>query len=295
MDANATVSSIAVAAMIFTLVVSIGVPIVLMIVWKVKTKASLVPFVIGAGTFIVFALILESIMHQIVLGATGDSITGNVWLYALYGGLAAGVFEETGRLVSMKFLMKKSLSKENGIMYGIGHGGIEAIIIIGLSYISNLAMTFVINSGMVDTIKTGIPEADQAVMQAVDALVTTPAWQFACAGIERVSAITLHICLSYFVYRAVKDSKWIYYILAVAIHAFVDAGTVLLLGTSAGVLLVEVLLIVFDVILVVIVVRIYRAEKVISPEGSPYDIIEGISEETLQNGKENIDADNSEE
>ena len=39
--------------------------------------------------------------------------------------VAAGVFEETGRLLAMKFCMKKDLDKKNAIMYGIGHGGIR--------------------------------------------------------------------------------------------------------------------------------------------------------------------------
>ena len=53
-----------------------------------------------------------------------EALTGNIWFYALYGGIAAGVFEETGRFTAMKFWMKKSLSKESSFMYGVGHGGI---------------------------------------------------------------------------------------------------------------------------------------------------------------------------
>lgn len=49
-------------------------------------------FFIGAATFIVFALILEQILHIVVIKATGTALTGNIWLYALYGGLAAGIF-----------------------------------------------------------------------------------------------------------------------------------------------------------------------------------------------------------
>ena len=34
------------------------------------------------------------------------------------------VFEETGRLIAMKFWMKKWLDFPNALMYGIGHGGV---------------------------------------------------------------------------------------------------------------------------------------------------------------------------
>ena len=53
----------------------------------------------GVGTFFLFALVLEAMFHQLVLGSPlGAAIRGNIWLYALYAGLAAGIFEETGRL-----------------------------------------------------------------------------------------------------------------------------------------------------------------------------------------------------
>ena len=77
--------------------------------WAVKKhQAKLSTILIGAGTFVVFALVLESIVHQIVLkGPSGAVIQGKTLYYALYGGLMAGLFEETGRFLAMKFLLKK--------------------------------------------------------------------------------------------------------------------------------------------------------------------------------------------
>ena len=49
----------------------------------------------------------------------------------LYGGLMAGVFEETGRYVSFKWFLKKETRIQDGLSYGIGHGGIEAMLIVG--------------------------------------------------------------------------------------------------------------------------------------------------------------------
>ena len=88
-----------------------------------KHHARFSTILIGAGTFIVFALILESIMHQMVLkGPGGAGILGNTLLYAIYGGLAAGIFEETGRFISMKYLMRDEPSGPiPGVAYGIGH------------------------------------------------------------------------------------------------------------------------------------------------------------------------------
>ena len=93
-------------------VLGIAIPVCLSIYLVRKHRARLSTILIGAGTFILFALVLESIMHQLVLkGPLGASILDNTLLYAIYGGLAAGVFEETGRFLSMKFLMKKEPEK----------------------------------------------------------------------------------------------------------------------------------------------------------------------------------------
>ena len=116
-----TVSGASLGGMIFSLILSIVLPIVLFILVKIKLKANLTSFVIGCATFIIFALMLEPILHSVVLTATGTLLTDNIILYGLYGGLAAALFEETGRLVAMKFFMKDSLNKPNALMYGIGH------------------------------------------------------------------------------------------------------------------------------------------------------------------------------
>ena len=107
--------------------------------WLVrKHHARLITILIGAGVFFVFALLLEPVLHQVVLkGPHGDAIMGNTWYYALYGGLAAGLFEETGRFLGMKFLLKKEPDGPlPAVAYGVGHGGMEILMIFGITMIS---------------------------------------------------------------------------------------------------------------------------------------------------------------
>lgn len=234
----------AIAGIIFSLVISIGLPITLMVLVKKKLHAGMSALGIGALTFFVFALTLEQILHSIMLNAAGDVLNGNIWLYALYAGLAAALFEETGRFVAMKFWMKKTLSKENALMYGVGHGGIEAVLIVGMTYISNLITVFMINSGQIAEQFAAIEEGPgkELALQSISVLWTTPGYQFFFAGVERVSAIVLQICLSYLVYRAVKSGEKKFFFAALGIHFLVDAGTVLLSNTVPLVVLEIVLL-----------------------------------------------------
>jgi Predicted membrane protein len=93
---------------VINLILGFAIPICL--AWWIvkKHNARLSTVLIGAATFIVFALVLESIVHQIVLkGPHGAAIQNNTLYFAIYGGLMAGLFEETGRFLSMKYLPEK--------------------------------------------------------------------------------------------------------------------------------------------------------------------------------------------
>ena len=211
----------------------IAVPVCLAVYLVRKHRAKLSSLLIGAGTFILFALVLESILHQLVLkGPHGSDILGNTLLYALYGGLAAGVFEETGRFLSMKFLMKKAPSKPlPGIAYGVGHGGAEMLIIFGITMINNLVISALINSGQADAIFAKVPEEAAGQLQAqLDQLQTLGAGTLLIGLWERFSALILHLGLSMLVWVAVrKGGKWLWLFPgAIVLHAIVDAGTVLL-------------------------------------------------------------------
>ena len=201
---------------------------------------------IGAGTFIVFAILLEPILHQIVLkGPHGATIMGNVWYYALYGGLAAGLFEETGRFLSMKFLMKKEPSRAlPGVAYGAGHGGVEMLILFGISMISNLVVAAMINAGQADTIIASAPAEAQEQLQAQFAqLGTLTAGTLAFGFWERISALVLHLGLSMLVWTAVRrGGKWLWlFPAAILLHTLVDAVAVIL-SKTVGMAAVEVII-----------------------------------------------------
>ena len=207
--------------------------------WAVKKhNAKLSTILIGAATFVVFALVLEALVHKVVLaGDRGAAIQGNVLYYALYGGLMAGLFEETGRFLSMKFLLKKEPSETKpGVSYGLGHGGVEMLIIFGFSMISVLTMAVMINAGQTDALLAKTPEASQAALTAqFDQLKTTSAGTYLYGLWERFSALTLHLGLSILVWTAVrKGGKWLWlFPAAILLHALVD-GVAVILSKSAS-------------------------------------------------------------
>lgn len=233
MSAIQNVPAISIAFMIVSLLVSFSVPIILVFFFLKKKKADLVPFFIGCGIFAVFALILEGLLHLVVLklsGSIGKTITGNVWLYGIYGGLAAGIFEETGRFIAFKKFFKKYNKPQNALMYGAGHGGFEAMVLIGFSYVNNILISFAINSGNLESF-LGDLTSNKEVVNNLASLATIPSIDFLAAGIERIIAITLHISLSVLVYIAVtQKGKWSMYIIAILLHAAINFVAVILMN-----------------------------------------------------------------
>ena len=105
-------------------------PVAVCIWWLLTRKEKLWVVLTGAATWFVFAIILESIPKLIFFNPStslGKTVLGNVALYTVIGALLAGIFEETGRLVAFKTVLRKRTNKETGISHGIGHGGFEAM------------------------------------------------------------------------------------------------------------------------------------------------------------------------
>jgi Predicted membrane protein len=214
--------------------------------WLVKKhNAHLRTILIGAATFIVFALVLESLLHQLVLkGPHGQAIMGNTWYYALYGGLAAGIFEETGRFLAMKFLLKKEPSKAlPAVAYGAGHGGVEMILIFGVTMISNIVLSVMINTGASDTLLATAPaDALEQVQSQFEQLETATAGSFFLGFWERISALILQLGLSILVWTAVrKGGKWMWlFPAAILLHFLVD-GCAVVISKNAGMIVTEVI------------------------------------------------------
>ena len=227
------VSSATIAVLLLDVILGIVVPIALAW-WLVrKYKVNLSTILIGAATFVVFALLLESVLHNIVLkGPSGEAIRGNTLYYALYGGLAAGIFEEVGRFLSMKFLMLKEPSKvAPGIAYGVGHGGVEMLFVFGIGMFSTLMMAFMINSGQINDVMAQVPaEARQQLQSQITQLTTDSSGSYLLGLWERFSAIVLQLSLSVLVWAAVrKGGKWLWlFPAAILIHAFVDGSLVMM-------------------------------------------------------------------
>ena len=236
-----TVPGLTIVCMGISCVVGYAIPIVLFFYFRKKKNADIVPFFVGCAVMLIFALILESAVHQVVLAsAAGEKILNNTWLYALYGGLMAGLFEETGRFIAFKTVLRKYREKDiNALMYGAGHGGFEAAVILGVSMVYNIVIACMINSGNVSAITDSLSGEGLRQMQAViDTMTNTSSLFFLIGILERLFAVMIQLSLSVMVWFAAKN-KWYLYLAAILIHLIVDAVSVILSQNQVPVLVIE--------------------------------------------------------
>lgn len=204
------VSNFKIVFIIISIFFSILIPIIVATYSYRKFRISFKALFTGILIFIVFVLILERTLHSFIFKNT--TILHHPYVYALYGACAAAVFEEFGRLIGFKTILKRKKSWKDGLGYGLGHGGIEAIIIGGISNINNLIYSLMINSGSLDALKAKLPVG--TVDQIKNAIINTPSYMFLLSGFERLFAFTLQIALSILVLYSVKNGKYRYFIYA---------------------------------------------------------------------------------
>ena len=95
---------------------------------------------VGAVTFIASQVVhipLNAVLGQ--LGVIQPATTGwpLVW-YAAVLGLTAGLCEELARFLVLRFWLKRDRSWNAALMFGAGHGGVEAVIFGALAAIQTL-------------------------------------------------------------------------------------------------------------------------------------------------------------
>lgn len=251
-----TVSGGVIAALVAELLLMFVLPIALLIRWHKRSGQGMLAPVVGMIVFLVFAQLLEQLLHYACLISSNPisrAIHSHPLLYALYGGLAAGLFEETGRFVGFSHLLKRSRNRQTAIGYGLGHGGYECVAVVGMAAVSYLLLALIMNSGLMPTVMEAFRAEEIAIIDQVLAQIAalTPA-MCVWAIVERLIAMALHVSLSVLVFASVwQPEHGRYYLLAICLHAAANlpagcyqAG---LLAGSGGLIMAELLTLVITI------------------------------------------------
>ncbi len=143
-------------------------------------------------------------------------------------GLSAGLCEETARYLVYRFWIKDARTWREGVVFGAGHGGIEAIIVGGLAAFSTLQL-FALR-GM-DLTTLGLPPEQLSIVQQQVAEAWSAPWYATILGaVERALTIPFHIAMSVIVLQAIKRRNVLWLGLAIFLHTAGNAAAVYALG-----------------------------------------------------------------
>ena len=227
-----TVSTSSLLFMLLTAVLGIALPLITAIIWCKKKHEPFTTVLIGAATFLLFAIVIEKPLQALVISLgspVSQFVNARPVLWGIIVGLFPGVFEETGRFVAFKTVLRKRKQRETGLSHGIGHGGFEALFILGVTYIEYFVFAIMLNQGsfvelMIEPVKdTLTPEVVKQITGIVEQITTFSAATMGVALVDRLIAVLYHIGASIMVFYAVKDKKkWWLYPLSILIHTVID-------------------------------------------------------------------------
>ena len=227
-----TVSTSSMLFMLLTAVLGIALPLIAVIIWCKKKHEPFTTVLIGAATFLLFAIVIEKPLQALVISLdspVSQFVNARPVLWGIIVGLFPGVFEETGRFVAFKTVLRKRKQRETGLSHGIGHGGFEAMFILGITYIEYFVFAIMLNQGsfveqMIEPVKdTLTPDVVKQITDIVEQITTFSAATMGFALVDRLIAVAFHIGASIMVFYAVKDKKkWWLYPFAILIHTVID-------------------------------------------------------------------------
>ena len=223
-------------ACVFTVITSLIAPVFGAVFISRKYEKAWQAVLAGGFTFIVFQLCIRIPVIQVVLPKTSWytllSVTNPV-LYSLFLGVTAGLAEELGRYIVMKLFIKKNHSFVSAVAFGIGHGGVEAILLVG---INGLLCLFSSVTGAM------------------------PGYMLA-SGVERILAMIIHIACSIMVMKSIVLKKIRWLVLAFLAHSIVDTVVVFAAFKGIGIFAIQAGLVIFTVGAAAYICREYHNYK----------------------------------
>ena len=235
------VSLPALGGIIFPLLICFALPVVLA-VWLCRKKPRRL-LVVLAGTL---SFLVPQLMIRVPLLGT-DFVQAFLlgwgpWSLSVFYAFTAALFETTGRFLLFWLVLR--------------HGGIEAITIVGLSYINNLVFAIALNQGSAATLLQNAGQTQDAANSMIAAIINVPAQNFYFAGIERLFTIGVQIFFSTLLLSfIVRKKALVGFVLVLALHTAMDFALPVIGSLFGQLWLSELLLAVFSIGCIVFLVR----------------------------------------
>lgn len=194
-------------------------PIAAAVVCALRIRGGWKLVLYGCLTFLMFQGLIRIPLLQLVLPQMDWYLylgTARPLLLALLLAGSAALFEEGGRYLVMRLLIPSRTAPRDALAFGVGHGGVEALLLTGIN----------------------------AVIMLFFAAPTAPALLLA-AGVERLFAMVFHVAASLMVAASVREQKPLLLLIAFTLHTLLNLAATLAVMFGLSLLLTEAVIGVF--------------------------------------------------
>lgn len=227
---NIVIGKSAVPSLTITVILMIAISVCFFICWRRKHKeqTKISWLIAGAAGFVISARMLEVGVHYFCIVADNPVsrfINGNTAVFVLYGITMAGIFEECGRHIILKYILKKDRTRENAVIYGIGHGGTEILTVFVPAMILYLAIAVMFSQGDTENALKTLNITEETAAAALPSVQAAAAFDYAMMAMnvmERLLAMLIQIGLTVIVYYGVVNAKKLCLPAAILLHMLAD-------------------------------------------------------------------------
>ena len=263
---NIVIGRSAVPSLTITVILMIAISVCFFICWRRKHKeqTKISWLIAGAAGFVISARMLEAGVHYFCIVADNPVsrfINGNTAAFVLYGITMAGIFEECGRLIILKYILKKDRTRENAVIYGIGHGGIEILTVFLPAMILYLAIAVMFSQGDTETALKTLNITEETVAAALPSVQAAAAFDYAMMAMnvmERLLAMLIHIGLTVIVYYGVVNAKKLCLPAAILLHMLADTFPALYQRGILPLWAVEIWIAFWTLMMMLIAAKLYK-------------------------------------
>lgn len=253
---------------IITLFVSLILPLILLLVFALRNRKQGIvsAWIIGALGFFIPQILIRLPILTLLSPQLTKFAAFSPLLYALTLAVTAGLFELAGRILAAR-VMGNRLTPKRALAAGLGHGGIEAMVIIGISYINNLVYIVMIQNGTFDALLAQNASSSEVVAQLEQvrtALLTTSPAMFLLAGFERLLTMVCQAAMSVMVcYGMASRKPGKYILLCLGLHTLLDSTAGISLYIGKGLTLATGYFIIYAILTAAAILSIFILIKIL--------------------------------
>jgi uncharacterized membrane protein YhfC len=212
-------------AFVISLFVQVGFPLAATLLVRRWQRAPWALYVYGALIYAVFQLFTWLPLNVYLDAVLGARITTELqaFIWLMSSAVAGALIEEGGRWLGYRYLfprIKARYTWRNGIMYGLGHGSVETLLLFaGLTFVTMLAYV-VLGQLSLDGVMQSLNTGDSAALADALREILDMTWSGPLVvAAERLLALPHQVAWALMVMASLVHGRKRWFVFAVAYHA----------------------------------------------------------------------------